>query len=105
MGYVRLRPDLNARVAETFGGKVTRPHALKVQARAKALADMRAKHSSVADRININVHARGSHTSVVMSVTGRDGSQIASYLEYGYFNLRAQRHLPGMYVMSEAKYG
>lgn len=25
MGYVRLRPDLNARVAETFGGKVTRP--------------------------------------------------------------------------------
>lgn len=105
MGYVRLRPDLNARVAETFGGKVTRPHALKVQARAKALADMRAKHSSVADRININVHAHGSHTSVVMSVTGRNGSQIASYLEYGYFNLRAQRHLPGMYVMSEAKYG
>lgn len=105
MGYVRLRPDLNARVAETFGGKVTRPHALKVQARAKALADMRAKHSSVADRININVHAHGSHTSVVMSVTGRDGSQIASYLEYGDFNLRAQRHLPGMYVMSEAKYG
>lgn len=66
---------------------------------------MRAKHSSVADRINIDVHAHGSHTSVVMSVTGRDGSQIASYLEYGYFNLRAQRHLPGMYVMSEAKYG
>ena len=96
MGYVKLYPDLNARVAETFGGKVTRPHALKVQARAKALADMRAKHSSVADRININVHAHGS---------GREGSQIASYLEYGYFNLRAQRHLPGMYVMSEAKYG
>ena len=48
MGYVKLRPDLNARVAETFGGRVTRPHALKVQARAKALADMRAKHSSVA---------------------------------------------------------
>lgn len=105
MGSVRLRPDLNAKVAETFGGKVTRSHALKVQARAKVLADMRAKHSSVADRINIDVHAHGSHTSVVMSVTGRDGSQIASYLEYGYFNLRAQRHLPGMYVMSEAKYG
>lgn len=105
MGYVRLRPDLNVRVAESFGGKATRPHALKVQARAKALADMRAKHSSVADRINIGVHASGEHTSVVMSVHGRDDSQIASYLEYGYYNLRAHRHLPGMYIMSEAKYG
>ena len=63
MGYVKLRPDLNARVAERFGGKVTRPHALKVQARAKTLADMRAKHSSVADRIDISVHAHGSHNS------------------------------------------
>lgn len=105
MGHVRLRPDLNLQVANHFGGKATEPYAMRVEARARALADARAKHSSVADRIDISTHAHGTHNSVVMSVRGRDGSQIASYLEYGYFNLWAQRNLPGMYIMSEAKYG
>lgn len=105
MGYVRLRHDLNLQIAMRFGGKATAPHAEKVEARAKALANARAVHSSVADRIDISTHAHGTHTSVIMSVLGRDNSQIAAHLEFGYFNKWAQRHLPGKFIMSEAKYG
>lgn len=105
MGYVRLRHDLNLQIAMRFGGKATAPHAEKVEARAKALANARAVHSSVADRIDLSTHAHGTHNSVIMSVTGRNGAQIASYLEFGYFNDWAQRKLPGKFIMSEAKYG
>lgn len=105
MGYVRLNHDLNLQIAKRFGAKATAPHAEKVEAKAKALADMRAVESSVADRIDISIHAHGTHTSVIMSVLGRDGSQIATYLEFGYFNNWAQRRLPGKFIMSEAKYG
>lgn len=105
MGYVRLRHDLNLQIAKRFGEKATRPHAEKVLHRAKALADMRAVRSSVADRISIGMHGHGTHTSVVMSVTGRNGDEIASFLEYGYVNDWADRHLAGKFIMSEAKYG
>ncbi|OZG68276.1 hypothetical protein [Bifidobacterium eulemuris] len=115
MGYVKLKPQkqLNIEVALAFGAEVTRPKALKVAARAKALADAKAKHSSVADRIDISVHGVGIHHAVVMSVTGRDGSQVAGHLEFGYFNkwlenkygIRSPRAwMPGLFIMSEAKY-
>ena len=73
-------------MAILFGAEATRPVAEKVEAKAKALADMKAKHSSVANRIDISTHAHGTHTAVIMSVKGRDGSEIASHLEFGYFN-------------------
>ncbi len=74
MGYVKLKPArvLNRDMAILFGAEATRPVAEKVEAKAKALADMKAKHSSVADRIDISTHAHGTHTAVIMSVTGRD---------------------------------
>ena len=93
MGYVKLKP---AR-----------------EAKAKGLADVKAKHSSVADRIDISTHAHGTHTAVIMSVKGRDGSEIASHLEFGYFNRWLEHKygikspsawMPGLFIMSEAKY-
>lgn len=110
MGYVRLKPDLNRQIYMRFGGKATRPHAEKALAKARAIADAEAKHSSVAGDIELNVHAHGSHTGVVMSVEGhhQDGSpsgQVASHLEFGYFNVWAQRYMPGLRIMSRAKYG
>ena len=48
MGDVKLKPArvLNRDIAILFGGEATRPTALKVEAKAKALADVKAKHSS-----------------------------------------------------------
>lgn len=59
MGYVNLKPAnvLNRDMAILFGAEATRPVAEKVEAKAKALADMKAKHSSVANRIDISTHA------------------------------------------------
>ena len=76
MGYVKLKPArvLNRDMAILFGAEATRPVAEKVEAKAKGLADVKAKHSSVADRIDISTHAHGTHTAVIMSVKGRDGS-------------------------------
>lgn len=115
MGYVRLKPKrvLEFDMIRLFGAEATRPTALKVEAKAKALADAKAKHSSVAGRIEIGAHAHGSHHSVELSVIGRDGSQVASHLEFGYFNrwleakygIKSPRAwMPGLFILSEAKY-
>lgn len=106
MAYVRLDPDLGKEVAERYGREITRPYAQRILARAKTLADSRAKHSSVAGRIDITVranHAQG--WRVAMAVTGRDGSLIAAHLEFGYFNIWAQHRLPGMHIMRDAALG
>ncbi|KAA8827247.1 hypothetical protein [Bifidobacterium myosotis] len=115
MGYVRLKPPerLQPDIAIMFGAKATRPTGVKIEAKAKALADAKAKHSSVADRIDIGSHAYGSHTEVVMSVIGRNGEQVASHLEFGYFNNwltnkygpgDPRAWMPGLHIMSEARY-
>lgn len=103
MAYVRVDHDIGRKVALMFGPEATRPFADKVHAKAMANATARATHSSVADRIDISVrptHAQG--WRVAMSVTGRDGSQVAAHLEFGYFNVRAGRHLPGKHIMRDA---
>ena len=105
MGYVKLRPEFECEGRGNVRRQGHSPPRFEGSGSREGIGRHAGQAFERRDRININVHAHGSHTSVVMSVTGRDGSQIASYLEYGYFNLRAQRHLPGMYVMSEAKYG
>ncbi len=52
MGYVKLRPDLNARVAETFGGKVTRPHVFEGSGSREGVGRHAGEDiTSVADRI------------------------------------------------------
>lgn len=115
MGYVRLKNPkrLNIDIARMFGAEATMPVGAKIEARAKVLADARAKHNSVADRIDITRHARGAHTAVVMSVKGRDVPEIASHLEFGYFNRWLEHKygihspmawMPGLFIMSEAKY-
>lgn len=112
MGHVRLKPTMNLDIAIIFGQGITMPEAKRIQARAKARADMVAKHSSVSDRIDISVHAHGSHSAAVMSVIGRDGSQIASHLEFGYFNRWLENRygirsplawMPGLHIMSGAR--
>lgn len=105
MGYVRIDPHIGTKVADRFGPRITRDHANRIQVRAKALADARAKHSSVADRIDLSVHHHGTDHRVVLSVRGRDGSQIASFLEWGYHNVRADRDMPGLHIMRDAAFG
>lgn len=113
MGYVKITPGLNFLILQRFGAKATKPAAARVASSAKMLAAAKAKHSSVADRINITVHAYGTHHAVIMSVNGRDGEQIASFLEFGYFNRWLEHKygikdprawMPGLRIMSEAKY-
>lgn len=113
MGFVSVKPDLDLLVALKFGAMATRPAAKRVESKARMLAVAKAKHSSVADRIDISTHAAGIHHSVILSVHGRDESQIASYLEFGYFNRWLEHKygihsprawMPGLFIMSEAKY-
>ena len=113
MGFVSVKPNLDLLVALRFGADATAPPARRVESKARALAVEKAKHSSVADRIDVSTHAMGIHHSVVLSVHGRDGSQIASYLEFGYFNRWLENKygihspsawMPGLFIMSEAKY-
>lgn len=115
MGHVNLKPAriLNTDMARLFGAPVAARHALVVQQAAKRNADIAAKHSSVANRITIGVHAHGTHSMVVMSVTGRDGTPIASHLEFGYYNQWLENKLgprspgawmPGLHIMGNARY-
>lgn len=111
MGYVRLKPRnmLNRDIAGMFGGEATRTSGRRVLAAAKGLADQRAKHSSVAGDISLDVHGYGTHTAVVMSVQGHheDGTpsgEVASHLEFGYFNEWAQEWIPGKHIMRDAKW-
>lgn len=106
MGYVRVKPGVGREVAERFGATVTRRHALVVAGKAKALADARAKRSSVADRIDVTVRPGAAQdTRVLLSVIGRNGEQIAAHLEFGYFNKWAQRRLAGLHIMRDAAFG
>lgn len=107
MGYMKIKPKrrLQADIAQMYGPAVTRREADIIAGKAKSLADARAKHSSVADRIDISAHANGTHHAVIMSVHGRDGKQVATHLEFGYFNEWAQRRLPGMHIMRDAAMG
>lgn len=108
MGYVRLKKSLNKDVAQLFGGKATRPYGERCLAKARALANARAKHSSVAGDIDLSLHGHGTHTAVIMSVQGRhaDGSpsgEVASHLEFGAYNTWAGRWIPGKHIMRDAR--
>lgn len=105
MGYVRVNHNVGTEVAERFGPRITRDHANRIRGRARVLADARAKRSSVSDRIDLTVHHHGTDHRVVMSVHGRDGSQIASFLEWGYHNVRADRRIPGLHILRDAAFG
>lgn len=110
MGYVRLKNKrtLERDIATMFGHDITMPVAERIMVRAKSLADARAVHSSVAGDIDFSVHANGAHTAVIMSVQGHheDGSpsgQVASHLEFGYWNVWADRWIPGKHIMRDAR--
>lgn len=115
MGYVKLKPArvLNRDMAILFGAEATRPVAEKVEAKAKGLADVKAKHSSVADRIDISTHAHGTHTAVIMSVRAVTVPRSPPHLEFSYFNRWLEHKygikspsawMPGLFIMSRAKY-
>lgn len=114
MGRMRLKPrrTVDLAVARMFGPEATRRIGERVLVKARANAVAAAKHSSVADRIEIGLHAHGVHTHVIMSVIGRDGSQIASHLEFGYFNEWLENKygqndgrawMPGLHIMGNAR--
>lgn len=83
----------------------------KIALRARALADARAKHKSVARDIDISTHAHGIHHAVILSVIGTQTvgpqrhDQIAAHLEFGYFNVWAQRWMDGLHIIRDAAFG
>ncbi|WP_051921057.1 hypothetical protein [Bifidobacterium cuniculi] len=100
---------MSTKVAEEFGPAITDREASKVMARAKALAVTAAigrnPGHSVADHISFGKQYHGIDTLVVMSVTGRDGSEVAAAHEFGAYNVQARRFVPGHHVMQRAARG
>lgn len=105
MTDISIDPQASRLAAEQFGPAATLHFAKQIEAKARALADARAKRSSVADRIHIEPGNRPSDTRVVMSVTGRDGSEVAPHLEWGYRNHASGRMVPGKHILRDATFG
>ncbi|NMM93872.1 hypothetical protein [Bifidobacterium oedipodis] len=111
MGYVRLKRDYRLQILHRFGAPAARMTAERIAARAKALADARAVSKSVAGDISISVHAHGLHYAVVLNVIGTQTvgrqrhDQIASHLEFGYWNVWADRWIPGKHIIRDAARG
>lgn len=114
MGRVNLKPrrELNIIAAYACGDEAQRRVAGLVAAKARLLAEQRKRHTSVADDIDIDVHAHGLHVSVELNVKGRNGANVSMALENGYYNewlenkygegdIRA--FMPGMHIMRDAK--
>lgn len=106
MGFVHVDRNIGSRVARLYGPEITLQHANKIAAKAKALADARAKRSSVANRVEVTGgHAPQDH-QVWLSVTGRNGAEVASALEWGYkLHGDPNRHIDGKHIMRDAAFG
>lgn len=114
MARVRLVKDLSRKVAMEFGPAITDREASKVMARAKALAVTAAigrnPGHSVADRISFSKQYFGVDTLVVMSVLGRKDKNghrpnVSAAHEFGAYNVRAGRFVPGHHIMQRAARG
>lgn len=109
MVRIRLDRNLSRKVAEEFGPEITRREARKVMARAKTLANAAAvgrnPGHSVADRMEFGVEYHGIDTTVGLTVTGRDGTDVTLAHEFGAFNKQAGRFVEGHHVMQRAARG
>lgn len=100
---VELDPDFSRQIAELFGPRLTEEVARKVEAKAKALAEARAKNGNpLTDHMSFSTHYHGIDHEVSLSVTGRTGDEVAPFLEYGFVHNRTGKFIPGIHVMRDA---
>ena len=108
MGRVTIKPRIGRDIALLFGPEITLEAAekaavmVKAQMRAGTVNDRNhaVARADLSDRIDVSI--RPGHMQdhqVVLSVKGREGTEIASALEFGYVNNRAGRRLAGMHSM------
>lgn len=108
MGRVTIRPGIGRDVALMFGPSITLAAAeeaavmVKMQMGVGTVDDRNhaVARADLTDRIDVSVRpGHAQDHSVVLSVKGREGTEIASHLEFGYVNNRAGRRLAGMHSM------
>ena len=105
LGRVTIRRSVATDIAKMYGPELTRRAAVHSVSAVRAKANEAATHSSVADRIEVSVRKVG------MSVMGRDGTQVAPHLEFGYFNRWLEHkygprdpraRIPGKHIMFDS---
>ncbi len=108
MGRVTIRPGIGRDIALLFGPAITLAAAEKaaVMVKAQMMAGTVNDHNhavaraDLSDRIDVSIRpGYAQDHQVVLSVKGREGTEIASHLEFGYVNNRAGRRLAGMHSM------
>ena len=107
MGRVTIKPRIGRDIALMFGPKSPskQPRKRPSWSRRRWGRNVNDRNHAVAradlsDRIDVSIrpgHMQDHH--VVLSVKGREGTEIASALEFGYVNNRAGRRLAGMHSM------
>lgn len=109
LGRVTIRRSVATDIAKMYGPELTRRAAVHSVSAVRAKANEAATHSSVADRIEVSVRKVGWHHQIVMSVMGRDGTQVAPHLEFGYFSglntsmgLVIRERIPGKHIMFDS---
>ncbi|MBT1161210.1 hypothetical protein [Bifidobacterium sp. SO1] len=106
MGRVTVNKHVGRDIARLFGPQLT----AKVAAKGAPLLATNIRAATVDDRnhavaradltgnVSIETFKRAYNHQIVLSVTGREGKEIASLLEFGYFNERANRHMKGLHA-------
>lgn len=101
-------------IALMFGPAITRKAAekaavmVKRQIRAGTVDDRNhaVARADLTGRIDVSVKpGYAQDSTVVLSVTNREGDEIASHLEFGYVNNWAKRRLAGMHSMRNVAAG
>lgn len=106
MSFAHVDRNIGSRVAQLFGPGITLEHANKIAARARVLADARAKRSSVSNRVEVTQGRLPQDHQVWLSVTGRNGAEVASALEWGYkLHGDQKRQIDGKHIMRDAAFG
>lgn len=108
MGRVTIKPRIGRDIALMFGPSITLAAAekaavmVKTQMGAGTVNDRNhaVARADLSDRIDVSIRpGHAQDHQVVLSVKGREGTEIASALEFGYVNNRAGRRLAGMHSM------
>lgn len=110
MGRVTVKSHVGRDIALMFGPALTREVAenaarmVRQQVRAGTVDDRNhaVARADLTGRIDVSVKPGYAQDSmVVLSVTNREGAEIASHLEFGYVNNWAKRRLAGMHSMRD----
>ncbi|WP_152593285.1 hypothetical protein [Bifidobacterium magnum] len=106
---MKINENVGRDIAIMFGPELTGELAEKGAAKLRAAVLAKAADPTVgtvvganlADNVHVESRMTGWHHQIVLSVTGRRGTEVASHLEFGYVNYWAKRYLRGMHVMPE----